>query len=277
MQPIFKQFSRSTSEFVRNKCVSEHEGGRMSAIEYHRAVKINSLLDKYAAKYEGKTVDIFRCLERRREYIEIQDLVVEQTQAWKILGPMHLTNPYDFTISVHRFMSGGAVNGARLGVIKRYCDENRDLEHSFVADSVFDEPLPITQANYTANFCEPQNKPDIAVEAWSSTAQAAQAAVNRSVSEMVGAISKSASGGSDKGPPNVTINAGNIVFPPNLPPIASSPIPYNPPKKRKIEILEELAEGMKSMTANFSRLLEEVKEENRGRDSGSSFDVIPDN
>ena len=115
LAPIVTQFARSTSSFVSNKCDSEFKAGRMSAVEFDRAVKINRLIDEYASKYNGETVEIFRCSERKDEYIEIQDLVVKQTQAWKILGPMHLTNPYDCTISVHRFMSGGAVNSARLG------------------------------------------------------------------------------------------------------------------------------------------------------------------
>ena len=269
MQPIFKQFSRSTSEFVMNKCDSEHSAGRMSAVEYNRAVRINSLIDRYASRYEGKTVDIFRCLDRKKEYIEIQDLIIKQTQAWKILGPMHLTNPYDCTISVHRFMSGGAVNGARLGVIKRYCDSEQDIENSFVADEQFDERLELTNAEFKG-MCGKPGTAKVA-QGWTSTAQTAQNGINRSLLA-IGSSGANENSTEIATPQNVTINAGNIIFPPNVSPIASSPIPYNPPKKRKIEILEQLAEGMQAMTANFSRLLEEVKEENRGRDA--SFDVI---
>ena len=271
MQPIFKQFSRSTSDFVLNKCDSEHSAGRMSAVEYNRAVRINSLIDSYAARYEGKTVEIFRCLERKKEYIEIQDLIIKQTQAWKILGPMHLTNPYDCTISVHRFMSGGAVNGARLGVIKRYCDQEQDIEHNFIADEQFDERLELTNAEFKG-MCDKAGTAKIA-QSGTSAAQTVQAGIDRS---LLGAGSSVAveKPTETAGPQNITINAGNIILPPNLSPIASSPIPYNPPKKRKIEILEQLAEGMQTMTANFSRLLEEVKEENRGRDA--SFEVVPE-
>ena len=260
MQPIFKQFARSTSEFVRKKCDSEHSAGRMTAAEFNRATRINSLIDNYARKYEGKTADIFRCSERRKEYIEIQDLIVGQTQAWKILGPMHLTNPYDCTISVHRFMSGGAVSNQRLGVIKRYCEEQRDCEASFTTNSDFSERLGLTRAEFEV-MCPPRldssgNKSPAAQELNVSSDQIAPA--QSTVRALV--------------PQNVTINAGNIVFPPNLSPINSSPIPFNPAKKRKIEILEELAQGMQSMTANFTRLLQEVRDENRGRDN--SFDII---
>lgn len=276
MQPIFKQFARSTTEFVRNKCDTEHAAGRMTAAEYNRAIRINSLIDSYAQKYEGKTVNIFRCSERKREYIEIQDLIVNQSQCWKILGPMHLTNPYDFTISVHRFMSGGAVNNQRLGVIKRYCNEQRDIEEGFVANDSFDERLGLTRAEFDT-MCAASNN-----DASQPPAQSVQTALNRSLektSSPAGQVNTSSdpvtpaqSTVQRLTPQNVTINAGNVIFPPNLSPINSSPIPTNPAKKRKIEILEELAQGMQSMTANFSRLLQEVRDENRGRDD--SFDII---
>ena len=274
MQPIFKQFARSTSEFVKNKCDSEHRAGRMTAAEYNRAVRINSLIDSYARKYEGKSVEIFRCPERKDEYIEIQDLIVNQSQCWKILGPMHLTNPYDFTISVHRFMSGGAVNNQRLGVIKRFCDEQRDIEEGLPADSDFDERLGLTRAEYDKSRA---HKPG------SELAQNFQSNSNRSLGGADSPLAIEFNASSvpvapaqstvqPVVPQNVTINAGNIVFPPSLSPINSSPIPSNPAKKRKIEILEELAQGMHTMTANFSRLLQEVRDENRGHDD--SFDVI---
>ena len=255
MQPIVKQFARSTSEFVMAKCDSEHRAGRMSGVEYNRAVRINSLIDSYAVKYNGKTAEIFRCSKRKDDYIEIQDLIIAQTQGWKILGPMHLTNPYDCTISVHRFMSGGAVNSERLGVIKRYCDDHRDIEHNFVADSDFSERLGLTCGDLAA-LTKERAVPSL------ETARTNESAV--SVNPVQSTVRPD-------GPHNVTIHAGNIVFP-NLSPISSSPIPTNPAKKRKLEILEELAEGMKSMTANFSQLLKEVKEANRGEED--SFDVI---
>ena len=172
---------------------------------------------------------------------------------------MHLTNPYDFTISVHRFMSGGAVNGARLGVIKRYCDEQRDAEHSFTADDDFDERLGLTCLQMAALRSQPEAP---AVTPQPLSGQSVRDCIDRATSTTLNAVSRSPGQ-----PQNVTINAGNIVFPPNLSPIASSPVPCNPPKKRRIEILEQLAEGMKSMSANFTLLLEEAKEDNRGEDS----------
>ena len=259
LQPIIKQFARSTSEFVKNKCDSEHRAGRMTSIEFNRAVRINSLIDSYAVKYNGKTAEIFRCAERRNEFIEIQDLIVCQTQAWKILGPMHLTNPYNCTISVHRFMSGGAVNAIRLDVIRRFCAEQRDAEPGFVADGDFDESMGLTKGDLI-EF-------DKQAKAFEATIAAEE---NKSAETETAHSSTRATT-----PQSVTINAGNIIFPTSLSPIPKSPVPCNPAKKRKIEILEELAEGMKSMTANFSRLLEEVKEENRGEDD--SFDVISEN
>ena len=262
MQPIVKQFARSTSEFIRNKCDSEHRAKRMSTVEFNRAVRINSLIDSYAARYNGKTAEIFRCKERMESYIEIQDLVVNQTQGWKILGPMHLTNPFDCTISVHRFMSGGGVTGTKLDTRRRYCNDHRDIEPNFVADDDFDESLGLTRADLAA-MREGQDS--------TAVVSSANQKENETISEKSAPVHSSVRAS----PHNVTINAGNIVFPSNLSPISSSPIPQNPAKKRKIEILEELAEGMKTMTVNFSRLLEEVKEANRGHDD--SFEVLSEN
>ena len=263
MAPIFKQFARSTSEFVKNRCETERAAGKMSTVEYNRALRINSLIDSYKTAYEGKSADIFRCSERMRAYIKIQDLIVQQTQCWKILGPMHLTNPYDARISVHRFMSGGAVSEARLGVIARFCAEHRETEEDFVPDVDFGERLALTRGDITAINADEASreksddkKDENRVDEMSEITDQAQSTI-KSV------------------PNSVTINAGNIVFPTSLSPISSSPIPTNPAKKRKLMLLEELAEGMKSMTANFSQLLHEVKEANRGE--GESFDIISDN
>ena len=254
MAPIIKQFARSTSDFVIKRCDSEHAAGKMSAVEYERAIKINTLIDKYKAEYEGKSVEIFRCDARNREFIKIQDLVVLQTQMWKIIGPMHLTNPYDGTISIHRFMSGGAVNEARLDVIRRYCADHRDVEEDFQPDEDFSERLGITCGNLAT---------------MAGNAEKTEIAEKSKITEIESELAQSTMRQSQ---PSVVINAGNIVFPTNLSPISASPGPSNPRKKRKVEILEELAEGMKSMTENFNRLLDEVKVESQNLDE--SFDVI---
>ena len=262
MAPIFKQFARSTSEFVKNRCVSELAAGKMSAVEYNRALRINSLIDSYKTAYDGKSVDIFRCSERLRAYIQIQDLIVKQTQCWKILGPMHLTNPYDARISIHRFMSGGAVTEARLGVIARYCADHRETEADFIPDVDFEERLALTRGDITA------------INADEATREKGEKIVEIEAGE-TSEVPDQAQSTIQNLPGSVTINAGNIVFPTSLSPISSSPIPSNPAKKRKLMLLEELAEGMKSMTANFSQLLHEVKEANRG--DGDSFDIISNN
>ena len=137
-----------------------------------------------------------------------------------------------------------------------------DAEHNFVVDAEFDERLGLTCAQV-----------DALPKSGQST-DAVEVPVNKE-SESSESVEPIQSTVRPAMPNSVTINAGNIVFPSNLSPISSSPVPANPAKKRKLEILEELAEGMKSMTANFSQLLQEVKEANRGGDD--DFDIISDN